>query len=85
MYPDCKTTLNRARSVPRPSALEQRPNNDATKSKVPLVVTFHSNLPHLRNITNDNHRILHTSDRLQHAVPETPVLAYRSVLATCVT
>ena len=69
--------INRARSIPRPAALEQKANNDATKSRIPLVVTFHPNLPPLRNITNDNHRILHTSDRLQRAVPETPVLAYR--------
>ena len=69
--------INRAHSVPRPSALEQKPINDATKSRVPLVVTFHPNLPPLRNTTNDNHHILHTSDRLQRAVHETPVLAYR--------
>ena len=29
------------------------------------------------NITNDNHCILYTSDRLQRAVPETPILTYR--------
>ena len=67
--------INRARSVSRPSALEQRPNNDATKSRVPLLSPF---IPtSLLSVTNDNHRILHTSDRLQYAVPETPVLAYR--------
>ena len=69
--------INRARSVPKPSALEQKPINDATKSRIPLLVTFHPNLPPLHNITNDNNRILHTSDCLQRAVPETPVLAYR--------
>ena len=69
--------INRARSVPRPSALEQKPINDVTKSRIPLVVTFHPNLPPFLNITNDNHHILHTSDRLQRAVPETPDLAYR--------
>ena len=69
--------IDRARVVPRPCALEQKPINDATKSRIPLVVTFHPNLPPLRNITNDNHHILHTSDRLQRAVPETPVLAYK--------
>ena len=55
----------------------QKSMNDATKFRIPLVVTFHSNLPPLRNIMNDNHHILHTSGRLQRAVPETPVLAYR--------
>ena len=69
--------IKRARNVPRPSALEQNLINDATKSRIPLVVTFHPNLPPLRNKTNDNHHILYTSDRLQRAVPETPVLAYR--------
>ena len=33
--------FSRARSVPRLSALEQKPINDATKSRIPLVVTFH--------------------------------------------
>ena len=32
---DGQPMMNRARSVPRPSALKQRPNNDATKSRVP--------------------------------------------------
>ena len=37
--------------------------------------TFHPNLPPLGNISNDNHCIRHTSDRLQRAVPGASVLA----------
>ena len=58
--------INRVRSVPRPSAQTHQRCHQ-----------IHPNLPPLRNITNDNHHILHTSDRLQRAVPQTPVLAYR--------
>ena len=32
--------------------------------------------PPLRNVTNNNHHILHTSGRLERVVPEAPVLAY---------
>ena len=42
-----------------------------------MVTTFHPNLPPLRKITNDNHHILHTSDRLAQVAPDNPILAYR--------
>jgi hypothetical protein len=69
--------INKVKSLSRSDVLEKRATSQATNTRIPLVVTFHPKLPPLRNITNDNHHILHTSDRLQQAVPDTPILAYR--------
>ncbi|XP_072026492.1 uncharacterized protein [Amphiura filiformis] len=69
--------INKVRSLPRSDVLKQKPRSQDTNTRVPLVVTFHPNLPSLRSITNDNHHILQTSDRLQRAVPDSPILAYR--------
>ena len=69
--------INKVRSLPRADVLEQKSKSQDPNSRVPLVVSFHPKLPSLRDITNNNHHILHVSDRLQRAVPEKPILAYR--------
>ena len=69
--------INKVRSLSRSDVLQQKSRDQDPNTRVPLVVSFHPNLPPLRSITNDNHHILHTSDRLQQAVPDTPILAYR--------
>ena len=76
-YRQVQNSIARARSIPRSLALKEKSPRPRTRPKIPLVTTFHPCLPPLRKITNDNHHILHTSDRLASAVPETPVLAYR--------
>ena len=54
------------------------PRSKRTKSnRVPLVTTFHPNLPNLRRITKSFFPLLHTSSRLKQAIPETPIVAYR--------
>ncbi|XP_041453719.1 uncharacterized protein LOC121406911 [Lytechinus variegatus] len=68
--------INKVRSLPRSEVLKPR-SDKKTTDRIPLVTTFHPNLPPLRKILCDNHHILHTSDRLQQAVPDTPLLAYR--------
>ncbi|XP_041461655.1 uncharacterized protein LOC121412959 [Lytechinus variegatus] len=63
--------INKVRSLPRSEVLKPK-SNKKTTDRIPLVTTFHPNLPPLRKILCDNHHILHTSDRLQQAVPDTP-------------
>ncbi len=69
--------IARAKAVPRNLALKVKAPQPDVKPKTPLVTTFHPSLPSLRKITNDSHHILHTSDRLVRAIPDSPVLAYR--------
>ena len=62
-------------------AMNKKPNNTTSKARVPLLVSFHQNFHPLRYKTYDNHcilhfSILHSSNRLQDAVPETPVLTH---------
>ena len=70
-------SINKVRSLPRSEVLKKKTPNQSTTVVTPLVTTFHPNLPPLRRILTNNHHILHTSDRLQQAVPDAPILAYR--------
>ena len=76
-YRQVQRSVNRARSIPRSLALKEKTPRAEPIQRVPLITTFHPSLPPLRKITTDNHHILHTSDRLASAVPDTPLLAYR--------
>ena len=69
--------INKGKALPRSDVLEQKTRSQDPNTRIPLVITFHPKLPPLRSITTDNHHILHTSDRLQRAVPDVPILAYR--------
>ncbi|XP_041472690.1 uncharacterized protein LOC121421956 [Lytechinus variegatus] len=62
--------INKVRSLPRSEVLKPK-SDKKTTDRISLVTTFHPNLPPLRKILCDNHHILHTSDRLQQAVPDT--------------
>ena len=70
--------IKKVKSMPRLSLLSEKPTNrDCANKKIPLVVTYHPSLPPIRQITSANHHILHTSDRLQRAIPEEPMIAFR--------
>ncbi|PIK34741.1 putative rab proteins geranylgeranyltransferase component A 2 isoform X2 [Apostichopus japonicus] len=73
-----REAIQRVRSLSRSStlAVKDKKGRDCD-NKLPLVVTFHPNLPPSQKITSNNHNILLTSDRLQRAVPEKPIIAYR--------
>ena len=45
--------------------------------RVPLVVTYHPNLPNLTALTKNNLPVLHASSRLKKTIPERPLIAYR--------
>ena len=71
-------TIKKVKSMPRLSVLSEKPTNrDCANKKIPLVVTYHPSLPPIRQITSANHHILHTSDCLQRAIPEEPMIAFR--------
>ena len=70
--------IKKVKSMPRLSVLSEKPTTrDCANEKIPLVVTYHPSLPPIRQITSANHHILHTSDRLQRAIPEEPMIAFR--------
>ena len=67
----------KVKSMPRLSVLSEKPTTrDCANKKIPLV-TYPPSLPPIRQITSANHHIIHTSDRLQRAIPEEPMIAFR--------
>ena len=68
-------TINKVYSFPKSEVIKQKSYNQETADRISLVTTFHPNLPSLCNILHDNHHILHTSDSLQQAVPNAPILS----------
>ncbi|XP_071792086.1 uncharacterized protein [Asterias amurensis] len=70
--------IQKVKARSRESVLSKGPKKQQSPTgKVPFVVTFHPSLPPIRKITSSNHHILHTSDRLQRAVQEEPIVAFR--------
>ena len=70
--------IKNVKSMPWLSVLSEKPTtHDCANKKIPLVVIYHPSLPPIRQITSANHHILHTSDRLQCAIPEEPMIAFR--------
>ena len=70
--------IKKVKSMPRLSVLSEKPTTrDYANKKIPLVVTCHPSLPPICQITSANHHILHTSDRLQCAIPEKPMITFR--------
>ncbi|PIK51111.1 hypothetical protein BSL78_11992 [Apostichopus japonicus] len=70
--------IKKVRPLSRSSTLEvKKKKGRDCDHELLLVVTFHPNLPPLQKFTSYNHNILFTSDRLQRAVHEKPIIAYR--------
>ena len=67
--------IDRATNVSRAEALKAK--NKDTIDRVPLVVTYHPDLPCLSKILQKHLPILHISNRMQLAVPNLPLVAYR--------
>ena len=63
--------------MPRLSVVSEKPTTrDCANKKIPLVATYHPSLSPIRQ-TSANHHILHTSDRIQRAIPEEPMIVFR--------
>ena len=59
--------------IAREEALEM--SGKKTIDKIPLVVTYHPDLPPLGKILPDHLPILHVSERMKLAVPSPPLVA----------
>ena len=68
--------INRAYSTNRRDALTPKPRNESS-TRVPLVTTFHPNLPNLPSIITKYTPLLHVSPHLKLVFPEYPIVAYR--------
>jgi hypothetical protein len=67
--------IDRARMLRREDLLTPQFRSNSS-TRVPLVITYHPNLPNLPAITGAYLPLLHISPRLQQAIPEKPVIAY---------
>ena len=52
-------------------------SNQRNSNRVPLVVTYHRNLPKLEQTIRHYHYILQDSERLREAIPSLPINAFR--------
>ena len=69
--------IDRASHIRREDALTPR-TRTCHNQRVPLVVTYHPNLPNLTALTKKNNLpVLHASSHLKKAIPERPLIAYR--------
>ena len=67
--------IGRASSVNRNIALTSSERDNT--HRVPLVVTYHPELPNLSKILRDHLPTLHVSEKMKKAVPNAPLVAYR--------
>ena len=68
--------IDRARMLRREDLLTPQSRSNSS-TRVPLVTTYHPNLPNLPAITGAYLPLLYISPRLQQAIPEKPVIAYK--------
>ena len=66
---------DRAMDVTREDALAPRTRRRSTR--VPLITTYHPDLPPLRQTIDSLLPVLHTSQRLRNSIPEPPIVAHR--------
>ena len=67
--------MKRVHSMTRSSCLEKRKKK--TTTRIPFVLTYHSELPSVRKIINDHWNILQTKSKLRKTYKERPLVAYR--------
>ena len=67
--------INHAISMPDHSRLSHSDRRNL--DHVPLIVTYHPNLPRLECTIRHYHHILQDSDRLKHSIPSFLIIAFR--------
>ena len=67
--------IRKARSKTREEALT--PASQKTTTRVPMVVTYHPNLPNIGYMLRELQPLLHCSDKCKKAVKEVPMVAFR--------
>ena len=70
--------MERAIIIPRENTLQNHQRQTSMRiQRLPLVITYHPGLPKIANILKKHLPILHASNRLRDAVPNTPMVAFR--------
>ena len=67
--------INRAINTSTDSSSSR--SNRRNSNRVPLVITYHPNLPRLEKTIRRYHHTLQDSDRLRQAFPSLPIIAFR--------
>ncbi|KAL8596881.1 hypothetical protein ACOMHN_065831 [Nucella lapillus] len=71
-----QTSVLRVITLPRTHALQYKPRT--TTDRVPFIITHNPSNPPLRAWLREHQRLLHTSSKLQSAVPDVPVVGERN-------
>jgi hypothetical protein len=74
--------FNHVHDVSRESLLTHRPRTKQI-NRIPLITTFHPNLPNLQMITRSLLPVLHASAHHKKAVPEPPVIGLKRPKNLC--
>ena len=67
--------MKRVHKMALSSCLEKRKKK--TTTRIPFVLTYHSNLPPVGKIISDHWNILQTKPKLRRTYKERPLVAYR--------
>ena len=74
---EISTAIAKARSHKRGDLLSYRPKEESTDTATPFVMTYHPELPKVKEIVNKHWSIIDSSERLKKVFPKKPVMAYR--------
>lgn len=74
---DIDAAIEKVKDLDRTSLLSYTTKEDTTAQRVPFVVTFHPDLPPIRNIIDKHWPTIESSERLAKMFPQKPVVAYR--------
>ena len=69
--------IGRVRQMDRLSLLSYRPKPTQDKAILPFVITYHPDLPKVRNIVDKHWPIIESSDHLNSVFPQKPIMAFR--------
>ena len=67
--------IGRVRQMDRISLLSYRPKPTSDKAILPFVITYHPDLPKVRNIVDKHWPIIESSDHLNSVFPQKPIMA----------
>ena len=74
---EISAAIAKARSHKREDLLSYRPKEESTDTTIPFVMTYHPELPKVKEIVNRHWSIIDSSERLRKVFPKKPVMAYR--------
>ena len=71
------TATSKARSQRRDDLLRYKPKPEPSGTLIPFVLTYHPELPKVKEIVNKHWPTIESSKRLNEIFPQKPVMAYR--------